>query len=289
MSEELAEAFDRERPRLTALAARVLGSGLEAEDAVQEAWLRLSRTEADEVRNLPAWLTTVVARVALDQLRSRTTHHVVLDWPEQADEGVPDPEAEAIRADAVGVALMMVIDSLSPSERLAFVLHDVFGVPFADVGASIGRSSDAAKMAASRARRKVRDAEPRPVDPGGRVVLDAFLAAARDGDLDRLVTLLDPDAVAVADTDALRPGTPLTTSGAEAVARRVIEFRPLARLGRPVVVNERPAVLVLPASGRPAALITLDVAHGRILRLDITVDAARLARLDLSGLSLGRP
>jgi RNA polymerase sigma factor (sigma-70 family) len=293
VSDQLALEFEQQRPRLRAVAYRMLGSIAEADDAVQEAWLRLTRSDHAEVRNLAAWLTTVVGRVALDMLRARHSRRetplrdAVAAWPDPVVSPADriDPEQEALLADSVGLALMVVLETLTPAERLAFVLHDLFGVPFADVGPMLDRSADAAKMLASRARRRVRGATPPPADlKRQREVVDAFRAAARDGDFDALVAVLHPDVEVIADADSLRPGGPLRVSGAEAAARQALSFRTLARFARPVVVNGTPGVLVLPEGAPPLALLAFTVKDGLITRLDVLADRERLAQLDLSAL-----
>ncbi|WP_454859544.1 sigma-70 family RNA polymerase sigma factor [Promicromonospora soli] len=288
MSDQLAVEFERERPRLRAVARRVLGSSADAEDAVQEAWLRISRAGTADVRDLRAWLTTVVGRVALDVLRSRQARReqladdlTVRPWPvEDVGPAGSGPAEEVELAESVELALTVVLEELSPAERVAFVLHDLFGVPFAEVGPVLARSADAAKMLASRARRRVRNAGP-PVTELARQhrVVDVFRAAAAGGDLGRLVAVLDPDAEAVADSDALAPGTPLRVRGADAVARRALSFRPLASYGRPVVVGGRPGILVRRPGRAPVALLVFTVRGDRITRLDIVVDSESLARI----------
>src|SRR5947208_2086516 len=244
-SEWLAEQFEANRTRLRAVAYRMLGSLSEADDAVQESWLRLSRADTSEVENLGGWLTTVVARVCLDLLRSRKARREEsLDAPQAAPIAARaaggDPEQEAILADSVGLALLVVLDTLTPAERIAFVLHDLFAVPFDEIGSIVGRSPDAARQLASRARRRVRGA-PLNEDAGlaeQRELVDAFLASSRAGDFEALVAVLDPDVVFRADTG---PGSRLArppVQGAEPVARRVLERgRPLAGLARPALVN----------------------------------------------------
>ncbi len=294
VSDQLALEFERQRPRLRAIAYRMLGSIGEADDAVQEAWLRLSRADRGGVNNLAAWLTTVVGRVALDMLRSRRSRRetpvgdAVSAWPEPvvSPADAMDPEQEALLADSVGLALMVVLETLTPAERLAFVLHDLFGVPFAEVGPMLDRSADAAKMLASRARRRVRGATPGRADLERQwEVVHAFRAAARDGDFDALVAVLDPDVEVVADAAALRPGGPLRVVGARAAANQAISFRPLARFARPVLVNGAPGVLVVPEGSPPLALLAFTVTDGLITRLDVVTDRARLVRLDLTMVS----
>jgi RNA polymerase sigma-70 factor (ECF subfamily) len=298
VSDQLALEFERQRPRLRAVAYRMLGSIAEADDAVQEAWLRLTRSDHAEVRNLAAWLTTVVGRVALDMLRARHSRRetplgdAATAWPEPVvspPDGM-DPEQEALLADSVGLALMVVLETLTPAERLAFVLHDLFGVPFAEVGPMIDRSADAAKMLASRARRRVRGASPPPADlERQREVVEAFRAATRDGDFDALVAVLHPDVEVIADADSLRPGGSLRVSGAQAAARQALSFRRLARFARPVLVNGAPGMLVLPEGAPPLALLAFTVENGLITRLDVLADRERLVRLDLSALGYEAP
>ena len=235
-NEFLAEQFEATRPHLRAVAYRMLGSLNEADDAVQEAWLRLSRSDASEIDNLGGWLTTVVARVSLDMLRSRRSRreeslddvHVPEPIVSRAD-GL-DPEHEALLADSVGLALLVVLEKLNPAERLAFVLHDMFAVPFDEIGAMVGRSPDAARQLASRARRRVRGEAPAPdADLAEqRRVVDAFFAAARDGDFDGLVAVLDPDVVVRSDGGAQRPGIRTRSAAREAVAARAMSFAHLA-------------------------------------------------------------
>ncbi|HEX6336918.1 MAG TPA: sigma-70 family RNA polymerase sigma factor [Jiangellaceae bacterium] len=298
MSDQLAIEFERQRPRLRAVAYRMLGSIAEADDAVQEAWLRLTRSNHAEVNNLAAWLTTVVGRVALDMLRARHSRRETpmgdagAAWPEPVvspADGM-DPEQEALLADSVGLALMVVLETLTPAERLAFVLHDLFRVPFAEVGPMLGRSEDAAKMLASRARRKVSGATPPPSDlQRQREVVDAFRAATQNGNFDALVAVLHPDVEIVADADAFRAGRPMRVRGARTAARQALSYRPLARFARPVLINGAPGVLVLPKGAAPLALLAFTVKDGLITRLDVLADRERLARLDLSALGYDAP
>jgi RNA polymerase sigma factor (sigma-70 family) len=286
---ELAERFQADRPRLRAVAYRMLGSLSEADDAVQETWLRLQRTEPAEIENLGGWLTTVVARVSLDALRRRGSRREVPlgdHFPDPVVSG-PDrlePEHEALLADAVGLALLVVLDTLTPAERLAFVLHDTFGVPFDVIGRLVGRSPNAAAQLASRARRRVRDAAAPPdVDlPRQREVADAFLAAARAGDFEALVAILDPDVVLRADPGAAAGG-PVQVLGADAVARSAMSYARLAVFSRNVLVNG--AVGFMPApGGRPVAVLALTVRGGRVTAIDIFADPDRLARLPMPSL-----
>ncbi|HEX8005516.1 MAG TPA: sigma-70 family RNA polymerase sigma factor [Trebonia sp.] len=280
----LAERFDAERGRLRAVAYRMLGSLAEAEDAVQEAWLRLARSDEGAIENLGGWLTTVVGRVCLDMLRARAARRedaldVRLPDPVVTYGGESDPEAEVLLADSVGLALLVVLETLTPAERLAFVLHDMFAVPFDEVAGVLGRSPDAAKMLASRARRRVRGAAPAAdVDVARqRAVVDAFLAAARDGDFEALVAMLDPDVVLRADT----AGGPVLAIGAREVAGRAAMFARLAAHVRPVLVNGAPGVLAATADGAPMAVMAFTVVADRITEIDSIAEPERLAALNL--------
>jgi RNA polymerase sigma-70 factor, ECF subfamily len=279
----LAERFEAERGRLRAVAYRMLGSLSEAEDAVQEAWLRLARTDDEAIDNLGGWLTTVVGRVCLDMLRARKARPAdplgdrLPDPVVRTDGAGVDPEAEALMADSVGLALLVILETLTPAERLAFVLHDMFGVPFEEVAQIGGRSPDAAKMLASRARRRVRGAP----DPAGRdlgrrrAVADAFLAAARGGDFDALVAILDPDVVVRSEL----PGGLVLTTGAAEVAGRAVMFATAPARSVPVVVNGEPGVLSYTADGRPMSLLAFTVVGDRIVEINSIADPQRLARL----------
>jgi RNA polymerase sigma factor (sigma-70 family) len=266
----------------------MLGSTSEADDAVQEAWLRLSRSDTREVENLGAWLTTVVARVCLNMLRSRKSRreealgpHLPEPIVSRAD-GV-DPEHEALLADSVGLALLVVLDTLAPAERLAFVLHDMFAVPFDEIAPIVGRSPTAARQLASRARRRVRGAAPVPDADLARQreVVDAFFAAARDGDFDALVSVLDPDIVLRSDGGEERPGVSIVLRGARAVAERALTFASLSPFVRPALVNGAAGVVVAPR-GRPFSVMGFTVTHGKIVEIDALADPARLRRLDLT-------
>lgn len=284
----LAERFEGERPRLRAVAYRLLGSLTDAEDAVQETWLRLSRTDATTVDNLDAWLTTVVARVSLNTLRSRAARRedpldVRLPDP-VVDTGADDPAHAAVLADSVGLALLVVLDTLAPAERLAFVLHDMFGVPFDEIGPLVDRSPAAARQLASRARRRVRGQAPVP-DPDlarQRVVVDAFLAAARDGDLDALIAVLHPDAVLRSDAGTARSRHTVVFSGATTVAAQATTFGRLFPYARPVLVNGAAGVLVS-AGDRALSVMAFTVTGGRIAAVDVIADPRRLAALGLAG------
>jgi RNA polymerase sigma factor (sigma-70 family) len=282
----LAERFQEHRPRLRAVAYRMLGSTSEADDAVQEAWIRLSRSNAGEIDNLEAWLVTAVGRVALNMLRSRKTRreepldtHLPDPVVDRAD-GV-DPEHEALLADSVGLALLVVLETLTPAERLAYVLHDTFSVPFDEIGAILDRSPEAARQLASRGRRRIRGADTTPeADPAARQeVVEAFLAAAREGDFDALVSVLDPDIVLREDTGS---GTLFEVRGAENVARRAKAFSQLGLVARAALVNGGAGWVSL-LDGEVFAVAALTLQNGRIATMDILRDPARLARLDLTG------
>jgi len=284
--EFLAGRFESNRPRLRAVAYRMLGSVSEADDAVQEAWLRLNRSDASAVENLEGWLTTVVARVSLDILRSRKARHEEplrghVPEPIVSRDDEADPEHEALLADSVGLAMLVVLDNLAPAERLAFVLHDMFAVPFDEIAPIVERSPDAARQLASRARRRVRGSAPVP-DPNldrQREVVDAFLAAARDGDFDALVAVLDPDVVLRADRGPARPGS-VEVHGADEVARRALSFARLAPAARPALVNGAAGFVVAPG-GRPFAVVGFTVTDGKIIEIDLLADRERLRALDL--------
>ena len=283
--EQLSEQFERHRLYLRAVAYRMLGSTSEAEDAVQESWLRLSRSDADSVANLRAWLTTVVGRVCVDMLRVRRwrrEEYLGGAPPEPVVRAVADddPEAEALLADSVGLALLVVLETLTPAERLAFVLHDMFDVTFDEIAPALGRTPAATRKLASRARRRVRRASPeQDADPAlQRRIVDAFLAASRAGDLEALVAVLDPDIVFRVDLGPQASRRP-PVRGADAVARQVLaRGRPLAPLGRPAIVNGAPGVLVV-SDGRPLAAVAFTVANERIVAIDVVADAAKLRSL----------
>jgi RNA polymerase sigma factor (sigma-70 family) len=285
----LAERFEEHRAHLRAVAYRMLGSVSEADDAVQEAWLRLSRSDTSAVENLRGWLTTVVARVCLNALRSRATRreqpldevHVPEPIISRAD-GV-DPEHEALLADSVGLALLVVLETLAPAERLAFVLHDMFAVPFDEIGPMVGRSPTAARQLASRARRRVQGEAPRP-NPDlarQREVVDAFFAAAREGNFEALVAVLDPDVVLRSDGGAKRPAATAVVHGARAVAERAMMFARLSPYVRPALVNGAAGVVVVPG-GRLFSVMGFTVADGRIVAIDALGDPDRLRELDLT-------
>jgi RNA polymerase sigma-70 factor (ECF subfamily) len=277
----LAERFEGHRPHLRAVAYHMLGSGGEADDAVQEAWLRLSRTDPTGLGNLGGWLTTVVARVCLDLLRARgARREQPLDddlATRPGDGGAAGPEDQALLAEGVGEALLVVLDTLGPAERLAFVLHDLFAVPFDEVAQILGRSPAAARQLASRARRRVQGAAPEP-DPAAararqRAVVDAFLAAAREGDFERLLALLDPDVVVRADASRV-------VRGARAVAGQALSFAGRARFASPALVDGAPGLVVAP-QGRPRIVLAFTIGGGSILELEVISDPGRLAGLDL--------
>jgi RNA polymerase sigma factor (sigma-70 family) len=287
-TEFLAERFEEHRTHLRAVAYRMLGSLSEADDAVQEAWLRLNRSDASAIENLRAWLTTVVARVSLNVLRSRRSRreeplevHVPEPIVSSAD-GI-DPEHEALLADSVGLALLVVLERLAPAERLAFVLHDMFAVPFDEIAPMVGRTPTAARQLASRARRRVQG-EPTVPDadlPRQREVVDAFFAAARGGDFDALVAVLDPDVVLRSDGGALRPDATAVVHGAEQVARRAFMFAGLSPYVRPALVNGVAGVVVAPR-GVPFSVMAFTVVGGRIVAIDALGDPERLRDLDLT-------
>jgi RNA polymerase sigma factor (sigma-70 family) len=288
-SDRLIEGFAENRTRLRAVAYRMLGSFAEADDAVQEAWLRLTKADSSEVDNLGAWLTTIVARVCLNVLRSRRTRPeepfgAHLPDPVISRTDRTSPEDEALLTDSVGLALQVVLDTLTPAERLAFVLHDMFDLPFDDIAPIVGRSSTSARQLASRARRRVRGADvPRPDADIGRQreVVDAFFAAARRGDFDALVTVLDPDVVERVDAGTARPDISGMVRGARVVAGRAIMFdQPSPRL-RPVLVNGAAGVVVI-VRGQPFAVMAFTVSDGTITEIDVLADPDRLNRLDLA-------
>jgi len=283
----LAKEFEESRPRLRSVAYRMLGSLAEADDAVQETWLRLSRADASRVENLRAWLTTVVARVCLDVLRSRRARRedAVGSLPEPivSTDLETDPEHEALLADSVGLALLVVLDTLTPPERLAFVLHDMFGVPFDEIAEIVDRSPDAARQLASRARRRVRGAAPEaePDLDRQREVVNAFLAASRAGDFEALLAVLDPDVVFRIDGGGLPARSRPPLVGAAAVARQVLERgTPLAPLARPAIVNGAAGAIV-EVAGRPLAVVGFTVRNGRIAEIDVVADPEKLRSLSV--------
>ncbi|AJT69291.1 hypothetical protein T261_7694 [Streptomyces lydicus] len=284
--EFLAARFEEHRTHLRAVAYRMLGSLSDADDAVQEAWMRISRTDTSGVENLGGWLTTIVGRISLNMLRSRTQRR-----EEPLDARVPDPiisspegldpEHEVMLADSVGLALLVVLDTLSPAERLAFVLHDLFSVPFDEIAPIVGRTPVAARQLASRARRRVQGTTSAPdADPAAqREVVDAFLTAARGGDLEALLAVLDPDVVVRSDGGSLRPSS--VVRGALAVAEGAMTFARLAEFTRPALVNGAAGAVAV-SQGRPMSVAAFTVARGKVVALDILTDPERLARLDLT-------
>jgi RNA polymerase sigma-70 factor (ECF subfamily) len=283
----LTERFEEHRTRLRAVAYRMLGSLSDADDALQEAWLRLSRADTGAVENLGAWLTTVVARVCLNMLRTRESRR-----EEPLDGHLPDPiispadgvdpEQEALLADAVGLALLVVLDALTPAERLAFVLHDMFAVPFEEIAPMIGRSPTAARQLASRARRRVQGAAPAP-EPDltrQRAVVDAFFAAARDADFEALVAVLDPDVVLRADGGTARTRPTVVLHGARAVAAQASTAARLASFVRPALINGTAGAVVV-VGARVFSVMSFAVVHGRIVAIHVLYDPDRLADLDL--------
>ncbi|MFC9977835.1 RNA polymerase sigma factor SigJ [Spirillospora sp. NPDC127200] len=287
----LAERFEEHRTHLKAVAYRMLGSLAEADDAVQEAWLRLARSEADEIGNLGGWLTTVVGRVCLDMLRSRTQRgetplEARLPDPVVTEQSA-DPEHQALIADSVGLALLVVLESLNPAERLAFVLHDMFGLSFEEIAPIVDRTPAAARKLASRARQRVQGTAPVPdPDPvAQRRVVDAFLTAARGGDLDGLVAVLDPDVVLRADSGKTLPGGMRVLRGVRDVAGQAATFQRMATASstRPALVNGA-AGLVNTIDGELISIMSFTIAGDRIAAIDILSDPDRLARLDLTGL-----
>ena len=284
-----AAEFQEHRAHLRSVAYRMLGSLAEADDAVQETWLRLTRSDAGDVRNMRAWLTTVVSRVCLDMLRARTARR-----EDPLDVHVPDPivtrlqddpEEHALLADSVGLALLVVLDTLSPAERLAFVLHDIFAVPFEQIGPILGRSPAAAKQLASRARHRLRGAPAdAPADPARQhAVAEAFLAASRGDDFEGLLAVLDPDVVLRADAGAGPLGPSRLIHGAVEVATQAQRFAHLSRFAHPVLVNGTLGFLAAPG-GEPLALVGFAIRDGKITEIDILADPDRLSQLDLAGL-----
>jgi RNA polymerase sigma factor (sigma-70 family) len=290
--EWLAERFEENRRHLRAVAYRMLGSLSEADDALQESWLHLSRSDTSGVENLGGWLTTVVARVCLDMLRSRKSRREepldahVPDPIVSREDGI-DPEHEALLADSVGLALLVVLETLAPAERLAFVLHDMFDVPFDEIAPIVGRSPVAARQLASRARRRVREAAAVPDADltRQREVVDAFLAAARGGDFDALLAVLDPDIILRADRGAAPPGASRVIHGARAVAEQALIFSRLAGFVRPVLVNGAAGIASWLPGGRLFSVMGFTVARGKIVEIDVLANPERLRQLDLAVLS----
>jgi RNA polymerase sigma factor (sigma-70 family) len=285
--EWLAEQFEEQRPHLRAVAYRMLGSLSEADDAVQDSWLRLNRADRSDVENLRAWLTTVVARVALNMLRTRKTRREqpldmrVPDPIIDAADGT-DPEHEALLADSVGLALLIVLETLTPAERLAFVLHDMFAVPFDEIAPIVERSPEATRQLASRARRRVRGADPIP-DVGLTAqweVVDAFIAAAREGDFDALVAVLDPDVVLRSDGGRIA-GLSQYVRGAQAVASQALMWSRVDLTRQRALVNGA-AGMVMYLNGEPFSICAVTVKNGRLAELDFLADPERIAQLDLA-------
>ena len=286
--EWLAERFEENRSRLRAVAYRMLGSATEADDAVQEAWLRLSRTDADQVESLPAWLTTVVARISLNMLRSRGTRGeqpLESEAPRPALEVVrDDPEEAALLADSVGLALLVVLETLTPAERLAFVLHDMFDVPFDEIATIVDKSPAATRQLASRARRRVRGVEPPEPDLSRqRRVVDAYLAATRDGDFEGLVTLLDPDVVLRVDAEAMPTGRGLVLRGREAVAGGAVASAARARASEVALVDGSVG-MVMTVGDRTAVALRFVIDGDAITGIDVIAAPERLDRLDVDAL-----
>jgi RNA polymerase sigma-70 factor (ECF subfamily) len=275
----LAQRFEAHRTRLRAVAYRTLGSASEADDAVQEAWLRLSRSSPGDIENLGGWLTTVVARVCLNMLQSRREEPVGMHLPESvvSDTGGIDPEREALLADSIGPALLVILHTLAPAERLAFVLHDMFAVPFDDIAVIVGRSPAAARQLASRARRRVQGVTP-VLDTdltGQRAIVDAFLTAARNGDFDALLEALDPDVVVRAN------GAEVPVRGAVSVARRALAGVRSAQVSLPALIDGAVGVINA-AEGRPISLMAFTITDAKIVAIDLTDDPVRIVEADLA-------
>ncbi len=286
----LAEKFEENRPRLKGVAYRMLGSAGEADDAVQEAWLRLSRSDADSIENFSGWLTTVVARVCLDMLRSRNSRreeslstHAPDSPPASVVSKKIDPEQEAVLADSVGLALLVVLDRLDPAERLAFVLHDLFGSSFDEIAEIVGRTPEATRQLASRARRRVQGAPPTPAAQLAqqRKVIDKFIAALQSADFDALVAVLDPDITAHVDDTSAAAGAPREVHGAEEWARQGIAAARGAKAARPVLVDGNVGVVVAPG-GRLFRVLRFTFAHDKIASIEVIGDPEVLPTLDLA-------
>ncbi|WP_184924661.1 RNA polymerase sigma factor SigJ [Kitasatospora gansuensis] len=289
---ELIERFEEHRPHLRAVAYRMLGSLSEADDAVQEGWLRLNRTDTSDVENLGGWLTTVVARVCLNMLRSREQRRedpleLRIPDPVISNQRGIDPEQEVLLADSVGLALLVVLESLSPDERIAFVLHDMFAVPFDEIAPMLDKSTAAVRQLASRARRKVQGQAPAP-DPDlsrQRLVVDAFFAAARDGRFDALVAVLHPDVVLRSDGGTARAKQNVVLHGAETVASQAVTFNKLAPFARPALINGAAGVAVV-VNGKLVSVMAFTVVDGQAVAIDVIVDPDRLGRFDITALDL---
>jgi RNA polymerase sigma factor (sigma-70 family) len=286
--EWLAERFETHRGHLRGVAYRMLGSVSEADDAVQESWIRLSRADTSDVENMRAWLTTVVGRVCLNMLRSRKTRREAplsghLPDPVVSRADGTDPEHEVLLGHSVGLALLVVLDTLSPAERIAFVLHDVFGVPFEEIAKVVDRSPAASRQLASRARRRVRGAPaPDPDVRAQRAVVDAFLAAARQGDFEGLVSMLDPDVVLRSDGGRARPSLIRVIQGAEAVAAEAFAFRRFGETATPVLVNGVAGMVAWTPKGEPFAVGSFTVTDGKIVSMEVLADPDRMRELDLT-------
>ena len=283
-SDWLAERFEENRSHLQGVAFRMLGTKTEADDAVQEAWLRLSRSDTSDVENLTGWLTTVVARICLDMLRSRSSRREeplerAVYEPVVSDAAAADPEGQAVLGDSVGLALLVVLGALTPSERVAFVLHDMFGVPFDEVGAIVGRTPTAARQLASRARRRVQgaDAAAEADVRRRREIVDAFLAASRGGDFEALLTLLDPDVMLRADSAGVRIGAPAELAGAAAVAGM---FSGRARAARTALLDGVPG-LVWQQAGTTRTIFGFTIADGKITGIEMIADSSRISECDV--------
>jgi RNA polymerase sigma-70 factor (ECF subfamily) len=283
----LAERFEENRTRLRSVAYRMLGSLSDADDAVQEAWLRLSRTDSGAIENLGGWLTTTVARVSLDMLRSRKSRRedqfdVQAPEPVAEGAGANDPEQEVLLADSVGLALLVVLDALEPAERLAFVLHDMFAVPFEEIATIVGRSPAAARQLASRARRRIQGTPKADAAEltQQREVVDAFLTALRGGDFQGLMAVLDPNVLVRADRPGAA-GAPLEIRGAENWARGAVQFGHMARFTQRALVNGAPG-LVVARGGRLIRALSFQIVDGRIVNVDVISDPERLRQLDVA-------
>ena len=295
MDEWLAQKFEENRPHLRAVAYRMLGSLAEADDAIQEAWLRLNRSDAKGIGNLGGWLTTVTGRVCLDMLRSRKSRReeplsVHVPEPILSRDDRLDPEQEALLADSIGLALLVVLETLDPVERLAFVLHDMFAVPFEEIAPIVGRSTSAARQLASRARRRVQGATPVP-DVNltrQREVVDALLAAARSGDFAGLLAVLDPEVVLRVDGGLVPAGASRVVRGSRAVAGQALAFSRLGLVVRTALVNGA-AGCVSFLDGQPFAVLALTVTGGKIVEIDILADPARLKQLDFTTIAAEGP
>jgi RNA polymerase sigma factor (sigma-70 family) len=288
-SDWLTERFEEHRAHLRAVGYRMLGSLSDADDAIQETWLRLNRSDPRTIENLGGWLTTVIARVCLDMLRARKLRgeeplSTRLPDPIVGHENGVDPEHDALLADSVGLALIVVLDRLPPAERLAFVLHDMFDVPFEEIAPIVGCSAAAARQLASRGRRRVRGATPVPdVDLARqREIVDAFLVAARDNDVDALVAVLDPDVVLRADRGALPAGASRVVHGARPVAENTLKFWRVAGFARPALVNGAAGIVAFAPDGRPFSVVGFTVRLGKIVEIDVLADPGRLSRLNLT-------